>query len=151
MEIWIQSFGTKKKCVVFSSDQECYPFHLSKKKCGIWPGSGVWVSAPVDSTQGGTEPLLSLSCGQTGIPVLGTEVVAGVSLCWKSCPTLWCLPGFQVSIDSLATQPTGQWALMGLWMLVIFGIKRCSCVGFWVLCVSNQTQHLTRFLWWTSV
>lgn len=146
-----------KMCCIQSSGHERYPFCLSKKRCGIWSGRWGLGFCSVDSTHGGTEPLLSLSCGVSRDPSpLGIEVVAGVSLCWKSCPTLWCLPRFQLSNDSLAAQAAGEWALMGVWMLVIFYIEGCSLCGvwgvlFWVLCISNQTQRLTGFLWWTSM
>lgn len=47
-----------KVCCVQSSGHECYPFCLSKKKCGIWPGRWGLGFCSVDSPQGG----LSLSC-----------------------------------------------------------------------------------------
>lgn len=104
----------RKVCCIQSSGHECYPFCLSKKRCGVWSGRWGLGFCSVDSTCGGTEPLLSLSCGLSWDPSpLGTEVVAGVSLCWKSCPTLWCLPRFQLSNDSLGAQAAGEWALMG--------------------------------------
>lgn len=60
-----------------------FPSVYQKRDLEYDLGYGVWVSAPVGSTQGGTEPLLSLSCVRQGSLCLA-EVVAGVSLCWKS-------------------------------------------------------------------
>lgn len=91
---------------------------------GLYPGK-YWASSAPSS-------LPQRSQLGSGLPqLLCTAVVADVSQCQETHPTLWCPPRLQLSSDSLAAMAARQWALMADWMLLMVKTERCSlCVVF---------------------